>query len=247
MPDNPGLGEQAINKAAEVGLSSQLDEVENLDVNVKTDPLKLVQGKVDEVKIAGQGLVMHKDLRMETLDVHMTSVDINPISAAFGKVELNKPTKASAYVTLTEDDINRAFNSDYVREQLQSQKIHVNGQLRTVVLQNVEFHLLESEKIALKATVFLQETNEKQKVAFSATPKINNNGKTVSLENIEYDDHQEISQELTGILVSQTSKILNLDNFDLEGMSLRIKHLKVEVSKLTLQADANVEKIPTSD
>ncbi|MEC4815416.1 MAG: hypothetical protein SAK29_19375 [Scytonema sp. PMC 1069.18] len=42
MPDSPGLGEEALNKAAETGLSSQLDEVEDLDVDIKTDPLKLL-------------------------------------------------------------------------------------------------------------------------------------------------------------------------------------------------------------
>ncbi len=38
MSDSPDLGEQTLNKAAEIGLSSQLDEVENLDVDIKTDP-----------------------------------------------------------------------------------------------------------------------------------------------------------------------------------------------------------------
>jgi len=31
---NQGLGEQALNKVAEVGLASQLDEVKNLDVDI---------------------------------------------------------------------------------------------------------------------------------------------------------------------------------------------------------------------
>lgn len=35
MPDSPGLSGQALNKAAEIGLSRQLDEVENLDSNVR--------------------------------------------------------------------------------------------------------------------------------------------------------------------------------------------------------------------
>ncbi|MCF4969747.1 LmeA family phospholipid-binding protein, partial [Nostoc sp. CMAA1605] len=65
MVEGSGIGEQALNKAAEIGLSSQLDEVENLDVNIKTDPLKLIQGEVESVNIAGEGLVMQKDLRME--------------------------------------------------------------------------------------------------------------------------------------------------------------------------------------
>ncbi|MBO3463629.1 DUF2993 domain-containing protein [Aetokthonos hydrillicola Thurmond2011] len=246
MTDSPGIGEQALNKAAEIGLSSQLDEVENLDVDIETDPLKLVQGQVDSVTIEGEGLVMQKDLRMEELEMHMGSVAINPISAAFGKVELTKPTKASTRVVLNEDDINRAFNSEYVRTKLQSQKIHVDGQLRTIVLRNIEFRLLSDGKISLNATVLLQETNETKQVAFSAIPNVSANGQTVSLENVEFSNNQEVSPDLTKALVEQTSEILNLSNFDLQGMTLKIKQLDVNPGKLTLQAEAYVEQIPSS-
>jgi hypothetical protein len=245
MPDSPGLGEQALNKAAEIGLSSQLDEVENLDVDIKTDPLKLVQGQVDEVTIEGEGLVMQKDLRMEELEMHMSSVAINPLSVAFGKIELTEPTQASTRVVLTEADINRAFNSEYVRSQLQSQKIHVNGQLMTIEPQHVDFRLLETEKVALNASILLKETSQTQQVAFTATPRVSANGQSVSLENVEYGDSEEVSPELTKALVEQTSEILNLSNFDLEGMTLRVKQLKVEAGKLTLQAEAYVEQIPS--
>jgi hypothetical protein len=42
MSETPGIGEKALNKAAGIGLSSQLDEVENLEVSIKTEPLKLI-------------------------------------------------------------------------------------------------------------------------------------------------------------------------------------------------------------
>ena len=246
MPESPGLGEQALNKAAEIGLSSQLDEVESLDVDIKTDPFKLVQGQVDSVTIEGEGMVMQKDLRMEELQMQMTSVAINPLSVAFGKIELTKPTEANAQVVLTEADINRAFNSEYVRSQLQSQKIHINGQLRTIDTQHVDFRLPGNGKVSLNASMKLVETGENQQVAFSAVPKISSNGKTVALENVEYGESEEISPELTKALIDETSEILNLSNFDLEGMSLQVNQLKVEVGKLTLQAEAYVEKIPSA-
>ncbi|WP_414585049.1 DUF2993 domain-containing protein [Scytonema sp. PCC 10023] len=246
MPDNQGLGEQALNKAAEIGLSSQLDEVENLDVDVKTDPLKLLQGEVDAVKIEGEGLVMQKDLRVEELQMQMGNVAINPLSVAFGKIELTKPTKGSTRVVLTEEDINRAFNSEYVRSQLQSQKIHVNGQLVTIVPQQVNFRLPGNSKVALSASILLRETNETHQVAFSAVPKVSANGQTVSLENVEYGDTQEISPDLTKALIDATSEILNLSNFDLEGMTLRVKQLEVETGKLIMQAEAYVEQIPSA-
>ncbi|MEH2004192.1 LmeA family phospholipid-binding protein [Nostoc sp.] len=246
MADNPGLGEQALNKAAEIGLSSQLDEVESLDVNIKTDPLKLVQGEVDSVTIEGEGMVMQKDLRMEEFEMQMTNVAINPLSVAFGKIELTKPTEANAQVVLTEADINRAFNSEYVRSQLQSQQIHINGKLTSIEPQHVEFRLPGDGKVAINATIKLVETGENQQVAFSAVPQISANGKTVSLENVEYGESDEISPELTKALVEQTSELLNLSNFDLEGITFQVNQLKVEVGKLTLQAEAYVEQIPSS-
>ncbi|ALF53008.1 hypothetical protein ACX27_09350 [Nostoc piscinale CENA21] len=246
MSESPGIGEQALNKAAEIGLSSQLDEVENLDVNIKTDPLKMVQGQVDAVQISGEGLVMQKDLRMEELEMQMGNVAINPLSVAFGKIELTKPTEASARVVLTENDINRAFNSEYVRSQLQNQKVDIDGQSMNIETQSVDVRLLDNQKIGLNATIQLTETGETQKVAFSAIPKVSGNGQTVSLENVEYGEGDEISPELTKALIDQTSEILNLSNFDLEGMSLRVKQIEVEPSKLTLQAEAYVEQIPSA-
>jgi hypothetical protein len=246
MPDSPGLGEQALNKAAEIGLSSQLDAVENLDVSIKTDPLKLVQGQVDTVTIEGEGLVMQKDLRMEELEMQISSVAINPLSAAFGKIELTKPTVGSARVVLTEADINRAFNSEYIRLKLQSQQINIQGQLMKITPQNVDFRLPGEGKVVLNASIMLGENSETHQVAFSAIPLVSTNGTTVSLENVEYGDAEEISPELTQALIEQTSEILNLSNFDLEGMSLRVKRLEVEVGKLTLQSEAYVEQIPAA-
>lgn len=51
---------------------------------------------------------------------------------------------------------------------------------------------------------------------------------------------------MTKALIDETSEILNLSNFDLEGMSLQVKQLKVEVGKLTLQAEAYIEQIPSA-
>ena len=243
--DNQGLGEQALNKVAEVGLASQLDEVENLDVDIQTDPFKLMQGQVDSVTIEGEGMVMQGDLRVEEMDMQMSDVAINPLSAAFGKLELTKPTQGSARVVLTEADINRAFNSEYVRNQLQNQQIQINGQPMAIDPQQVDFRLPGEGKVALNATVVLRQTSETKQVAFTAVPRVSANGETVSLEDVQYGEGEEISPELTKALVDQTSKILNLSNFDLEGITLKINTLEVEAGKLTLQAEAYVEQIPS--
>lgn len=57
--------ERALNKAVELGIASQLDEVERLRVAVQADPFKLVTGEVDAVAIVGVGLAINQDLRVE--------------------------------------------------------------------------------------------------------------------------------------------------------------------------------------
>ena len=242
---NQGLGEQALNKVAEMGLASQLDEVENLEVHIYTDAFKLMQGQVDSVTIDGEGMVMQSDLRVEEMDMQLDNVAINPLSAAFGKIELTKPAHGSAHIVLTEADINRAFNSEYVGSQLQSQQIQVNGQPMTIDPQHVDFRLPGEGKIALNATVLLRETNETKQVAFTAVPRVGANGQTVSLEDVHYGEGEEISPELTKALVDQTSEILNLTNFDLEGMTFKINTLQVDAGRLTLEAEAYVAQIPS--
>ncbi len=244
MSDQQGLGEQALNKVVEVGITSQLDDVENLDVNIETDPFKLMQGQVDTVTVEGEGLVMQGDLRMAELEMHMTSVAINPLSAAFGKIELTKPTDASVRAVLTEADINRAFNSEYVRSQLKNLEVHVDGQPTKIDAQQVDFRLPGEGKVALNASVLLTTTGETKQVAFTAVPQLSANGQTVALNNVQYGEG-ELSSELTKALVDQTSEILNLSNFDLEGMALKVNSLNVEAGKLTFQAQAHVEQIPT--
>jgi hypothetical protein len=247
MSEDPNLAEKALNKTAEIGLSSQLDAVEKLQVNIKTEPLKLIQGEVEQVNIVGEGLVMEQDLRMTEIEMQITSVAINPLSVAFGKIELTKPTTGKAQVILTEADINRAFNSEYLRDKLQSQKINVRGKPVTISPQKVDFHLPGEGKILLKAEILLIGHQEIKQIGFSAVPYISNSGKTVELKNVEHIQGEEISQELTQALIDTTSEILNLSNFDLEGMSLKVNKLEVEKGKLILQAEADVEKIPTAE
>jgi len=147
---------------------------------------------------------------------------------------------------LTESDINRAFNSEYISGKLSAQKVHVNGNPVTIDAKSVECNLLESGKIALNAEVLVRETSSIEKISFTALPQINREGGGISLQDVEYPSHQELSPELTTALVEKASEILNLRNFDLKGMSLRIQQLDVEPSLLTLHAAAKVDQFPSS-
>ncbi len=240
------LGEQALSKAAEVAISTQLDEVENLDVNIRTDPFKLVQGQLDSVQIEGEGLVMQKDLRAEELQVRTGNISINPLSAACGKIELTHPTEADTHVVLIEQDIERAFNSEFMHDKLQNLNVNVNGQPMTIDTRQVEFRLPGESKIALSAEIHLKETGETKQVSFTAVPRMSAGGQSISLEDVQYAQGEEVSPELTTALLKSAGELLDLRNFELEGMSFRLKGLDVQKGKLTLQANTTVEQFPDS-
>lgn len=238
------LGDQAISKAVEMGLATQLDEAETLEVKVETNPIALVQGELDSVAIEGTGLVMKQDLRTEKLVVQSDGIAVNPLKAAFGQIELVRPTTASALMVLTEADIERAFNSDYIKGKLQGLTIDLAGQPTKVNTEQIEFRLPGEGKVAIAARITLVETGEQQRVAFSAVPQMAPSGQQVMLQNIEADALA--APQLTDALARSASDLLDLRNFDLDGLSLCLNRVDVRPGEIELKADARVEKFPAA-
>ena len=245
LQENRSLGEQAIDKVAEIAIASKLDESETLSVTVDTDPIQLAQGSVEAVAVEGKGLVMQQDLRVEDLQIHIKDIAVNPLTAMFGKIELNGPAFGSARAVLTESDLNRAFNSEYVSRKLNNLKVTVDGKLLTIDVQTMECQLLQTGKIAINAEVLVRETDSTEKIYFTAKPQLEAGGWAISLQDVEYPENKEFSPELTEALADKAGEVLNLRNFELEGMSLRIQQLNVEAGVLTLQAEAKVEQFPS--
>lgn len=242
----PDLDDQAISKVAEIGIRSQLDEVEDLNVEIDIDPLKVITGALNSVLIAGKGMVMKQDLRIENMEFNTGSVAVNPMSLAFGKIELSHPTEAEAIVTLTEADINRAFSSEFVRGKMQDLKVQINGESAVVDMQKINFGLPGQGKILLSTEVILQNSQERKPVAFTAVPKVSSTGQQVVLENVEYVDNQELSPEFTEAMLNQASELLDLRNFELGDMTLQLKRLAALKGKLILESEAIVNQFPSS-
>ncbi len=244
--ENAGLGEQALNKLAEVALSTQLDEAEKLEVQVKTNPTKLARGELESLTIDGEGLVMHEGLRVEEMEMQISSIAVNPWKALMGNIQLTQSAEGTARIVLTEADINRALNSESLSDGMRNLNIYVEGKQVTIDIQRLACHLLADGKVALEANILLPETGETRAVSFTTIPSISGGERGISLEDIQYPEGKELSPELTKALIDKASEILNLHNFEMEGISLNIHRIDVEAGKLTLHADANVTQIPSA-
>jgi hypothetical protein len=193
------------NKAAEMGIASQLDKVEELDVDIKTDPFKAIQGQVDSVDIEGKGMVMQGDLRMEELDMHMSGVAINSLSAAL--VKLNYQAHRSKHSRcFIRSRYQPRLQLRFYSGQTEKSASTSHGKPTTIEPQQVDFRLPGEGKVSVNATVMLPATRETKQVAFTAVPKVGADGQTVILKDVQYGEGEELSPELTKALVDQLVK-----------------------------------------
>jgi hypothetical protein len=243
--DQPGLGEQALGKAAEIGIKSQVDQAEEINVDVRANPLQLAQGEVESVAVSGVGVVIQQDLRMETLEVNAGKVSINPLSAAFGKIEFTQSTDADAEVVLTEADLNRALRSDYLGAKLQNLKVQLADQVVTVDIQQAELRLIDGGKLAFDAQVLQRETGEVGLLSIMAKPHLQDNGQRISLEDISETDRQTLPPEVAAALFQAAIDLLDLRQFELKGISLQLQNLDIQPGKMIAQARARVEQFPS--
>ena len=243
MADDLDLGEQVISKAAEAGMSSQLDEVEKLEVRVHTDPISLSQGEIQSVDVKGKGLVMQGDLRAEELELTTDGIAINPMKAAFGNIELTRSSNATAEVVLTAEDIERAFNSDFIRQKMQGLTVNLNDQQVHIEPKHVDFSIPNSEKVAIAADVTVPETGETHHVAFSASPEVGPQGHQVILKDVVMES-EKTPEAFSDALLKAARELLDLRNFELDGMTFQLQQINVQTGRMTLHAKARLEKFP---
>lgn len=244
MAKDTGLGDQALSKAAEIGLQSQLDDADELNVSIETNPMSLMGGEVDSVTVSGKNLVMQQELQAETLTVKTGSIKVNPWQAALGKIELERSTEAIAKIKLSEADINKAFNSQFVHTQIPTIVVDIDGQSAEVVAQEIKFSLPGNNRIALTANIKNVETNNVQQMSFTAVPKIVANGNRLKLEEIDYGDEAEISPDLTMAILKQVSDLLDMRNFAVPSLDLQLTELEVLAGHLVLVSEATVNAFP---
>lgn len=243
--ENLGIGEQVLNRAAEIGLSSQLDHAENIDIDIQGDLLKLVQGEADSIILKGEGLVTSQDLRLEELELHTGSIAVNLISAVLGKVELTHPTNISVRVVLTTADLNRALNSNVLGNQLRQLEFPVNNQVMTIELQQAECYLPGKEKLILQGEVLVHLADNTQAAAFRVGLRIRADGQYIAIEEGKYQEGKDLPIELTTALLVKSNELLHQRYFESEDFSIALKQLRVEKDKITLWLNAYANRIPS--
>ncbi|MFP4297612.1 MAG: DUF2993 domain-containing protein [Spirulinaceae cyanobacterium] len=239
------IGEGAISKVAEIALSSQVDDSDKLKVDISINADSIAEGTLDAMTIQGKGLIIQKDLRMAEMKVSLGKLSVNPLKAVAGNLELSEPTQGKAHIVVTESDLNRAFNSDYLEAQMGDIQVETENKAAILEIENMTCHLLSDGKVNIQAQAKILPSGEMQDIEFSSVPRIRDDSRGVVLEDVHYQNNRKVSPELTNALLEKAKQILDLSTFEMPGISLTLENLEVRQKELILDGIAHVTQLPS--
>ncbi|MBN3949698.1 MAG: DUF2993 domain-containing protein [Nostoc sp. NMS7] len=246
MPDEHRLEEKFLSQEAEKRISEKLDEVEQIEIDVKTDLLKIAQGQADGVSVTGQGLVIQEGIRVQEIKLQTESIAINPFSALFGQIEFNQPVNAIARIILTEIDINCALASDFVRSQMPNFDLDVDGEIVSFEPEEIQVFLPGDGKIECRGKVLLKEMGNTRPFAYTALLRPRTHSQPAMLESFHCTEGDGISIELVTALMQKAKELMNIPYFQWEDIAFSIKNMQVEIGSLILMIETQLKQIPSS-
>ena len=251
-PQGSDWGEQILNKVATNTIRHLFTKSESIEVKVRCQPSsKLLQGSIDNFQMSGRGLVIRKAFRAEELSFETDAVSIDFGSVMQGKLSLKQPTQALARVTLNEDDINVAFQAELVRRRLEGLSepaLIALSDGKPVSFTDVRVELFPGNRVLLEALADLGARGQVP-VSLSCVLGVERR-RRVSFQEVQFypekiaAEHQEVSAQLTGILGEILNNMVDLDRFDLDGVTLRINRLETKGKTLIFAGYAKIDRIP---
>lgn len=254
--NNPGTdwGERILNTVASKTIRHLFTQSESVEVAVRCYPSsKLLQGSIDSFKMSGRGLVIRRQFRAEEMSFETDAVSIEFSSVINGQLRLKQPTQAVAQVSLSETDINQAFKADLVTKRLQNLSNPALSELSggaPVSFSEVQVQLLPNNQVRILAKAELGES-EAVPVGMTVTLGVERRRRiTFKDPKFEVTDVPEslksISEKLTAALAEILNNMVDLDRFDLDGVTMRINRLETQGKMLIFSGYAQIERVPNN-
>lgn len=244
MQSSHNLEEKVVSKAVEATLGVVFDNAEDIDIDIQTDLFKLFQGQVDGVGVEGQGLEM-QGVRVTELQVQTDAVSVNPLNAIFGKVEFDKPVNANARLVFTEDDLNRALSSNFVKSKMQGFDLNVNGEIVTLKPQVIHLYLPAPNQLKIVGKVLLQEQGGTRPLTFQAVARPRTDSSPIVLESFVCAEDEGVSLDFATTLMQIVKELTQLPYLHIDGTNFRVKKMDIEKGKMTLLIQVHLRKVPS--
>lgn len=247
-------GEQMLNTVAGKTIRHLFTQSESVDVSVRCFPSsKLLQGSIDSFKMSGRGLVIRREFRTEEMSFETDAVSLDFGSVLKGQIQLKQPTQAIAQVILTEDDINNSFKAELVRKRLENLSIPSLEELsdgQPISFTEVQVQLQPNNSVRLSAKADLPNQGLIP-ISMTCTLAVERR-RRVLFENPQFEGDaipeslRDISRTLTTAMAEILNNMVDLDRFNLDGVTMRINRLETQGKKLVFSGYAQIDHIPNN-
>lgn len=227
-------------------LRARFNKVEQIKVRIDNAPnYQLLQGKVERVRIAGRGMWLTPDIRIDALELETDplNVDLQRLRSggqANSRASLRQPLQAGLRLVLTEADLNKALASPTVAARL---KI-IGSRALGGSPERYEFINPKIELLANNRLRFQMEVREKdaQPLALNIESGLSIvSGRSLQLvEPVVVVNGKPLSPLLVGALTSSVSNSVNLRTLEERGITARFLQLKVDKGELDIAAFVRV-------
>lgn len=245
-------GEKLLNTVASTTIRHMFTQSESVEVQVRCYPSsKLLQGSIDRFQMSGRGLVIRRQFRVQEMSFETDVVALDFAAVMAGQIRLKQPTQAIAQVTLTEADINQSFKADLVTKRLQNLThptlLELSGG-SPVSFADVEVKLLAENGIQLFAKADLGDRGIVP-ISLTATLAVERR-RRILFQNVQFqaetipEDLREVAETLTGVLAEILDNMVDLDRFNLDGVTMRINRLETQGNLLVFSGYAQIDRVP---
>lgn len=238
-------------EVAETTLRNQLEEAEALTVRIDNTPsYQLLQGRVDRVRIAGQGLYPIEGVRIAVLELESDPIALSP---NFSQLELKAPLQAAIKLVVTEADINQALRSDRIADSFndlnldfaaedsdsdQSSAAQQNDQQYDIV--NPQFEFLDDDRFRLQLTLQGQQTGEQTQIIAESGLEVIDGQQLRLVDPVASLGNEPIESRFLSLLLENISQQF-FNRLEDSGVIARVLKLEVEDDRLTLASFVRVE------
>lgn len=246
------FGENMLNSVARQAIQQLFTSSESVEISIRCSPSsKILQGVVDSFQMKGRGLVIKKMFEAAEMEFETDAVSIDVGGLMGGKIRLKQATHAIATVAMTESGINKAFTADLVEKHLKNvdteEVTNLSGgdpvsfrEVKIVLGADHRIQIFAKTDLPNRSDIPIQlsagiDVERRRRVVFT-DPQFEPEGMP--------EDVQWLSEALMPAFVGVLNKMVDLERFDLDGVSLRVNRLEVQGKRLLFNGYAEIEHFP---
>ncbi|BAZ38336.1 hypothetical protein NIES4101_42730 [Calothrix sp. NIES-4101] len=237
-----------VDRTAENAIRSQFAQVEKLQVRVDNAPThKLLQGKLDRVRIAGRSLQLKRqDIRIALLELETDSIELDTRTIGKKRPKFKQPLQAGLRLVLTEADVNKVLKSPEFLSRLRKLNVistnPANKDSNPVYLfANPKVKFLANQRVKLQ--VEIQEEGKSESVSVNLETGLNIiSGRSLQfIKPVAKVNEEEVPSQFLDAIVNNLNQRLDLRSLETDGLLMRIIKLKMKPGELEIGTFVRIE------